>query len=57
MICIVIDAYEGEHRSNILVYEFEQITKKDGMCVNKVSFSHGPGLVSWIKGVVKQHRS
>ena len=37
--CKVIDAYEGEHLSNILVYEFEHITKKGGMCVIKVSFS------------------
>jgi len=35
----VMEAYEGEHLSNILVYEFEHITKKGGMCVIKVSFS------------------
>ena len=43
----VIDTYEGEHLSNILVYEFEHITKKGGMCVIKVSFSQGPG---WFHG-------
>jgi len=43
MTCKVIDAYEGEHQSNILVYEFEYIMKKGGMCVIKVSFSQGPG--------------
>jgi hypothetical protein len=35
----VIEAYEGEHVSNILVHEFRHITKKGGMCVIKVSFS------------------
>jgi hypothetical protein len=43
----VIDMYEGEHLSNILVYEFRHITKKGGMCVIKVSFSHGQG---WFHG-------
>jgi hypothetical protein len=33
MTCKVIDTYKGEHLSNILVYEFEHITKKGGMCV------------------------
>jgi len=42
MTCIVTEAYEGEHQSNILVYGFEHITKKGGMCVFKVSFSQ-PG--------------
>jgi len=35
----VMELYKDEHLSNILVYEFEHITKKDGMCVIKVSFS------------------
>jgi len=43
----VIHKYEGEHVSNILVYEFEHITKEGGMCVIKVSFSQGPG---WFHG-------
>jgi hypothetical protein len=43
----VIDLYEGEHISNILVYEFEHITKKSGMCVITVSFSQGLG---WFHG-------
>jgi len=42
MICKVMEAYEGEHLSNILVYGFEHITKKGGMCEIKVSFSQ-PG--------------
>ena len=41
--CIVIDAYECERVSNVLVYEFEHITKKGGMCVIKVSLSQGLG--------------
>ena len=47
MTCKVMEAYEGEHLSHILVYEFEHITKKGGMCVIKVSFSQGPG---WFHG-------
>jgi hypothetical protein len=47
MTCNVMEAYEGEHLSHILVYEFEHITKKGGMCVIKVSFSQGPG---WYHG-------
>jgi len=47
MTCEVIDAYECGHLSNIAVYEFEYITKKGGMFVNKVSFSQGPG---WFHG-------
>ena len=43
MTCKVMEAYEGEHLSHILVYEFEHIMKKGGMCVIKVSFSQGPG--------------
>ena len=39
----VMGAHEGEHLSNILLYEFEHTTKKCGMCVIKVSFSQGPG--------------
>ena len=35
----VMVADEGKHLSNILVYEFEHITKNGGMCVIKVSFS------------------
>jgi len=45
--CKAIDIYVGEHLSNILVFEFEHITKKCGMCVIKVSFSQGPG---WFHG-------
>ena len=48
MICKVIDAYEGEHLSNFLVYEVEHITKQGGMCVIEVSFSHSPG---WFHGL------
>jgi len=44
----VMGAHEGEHLSNILVYEFEHITKKGRMCVIKVSFSQGPG---WFHGL------
>jgi len=47
MTCKVINAYEGEHLSNILVYVFEHITKKGRMCVIKVSFSQGSG---WFHG-------
>jgi len=43
MISNVIDTYEGEHLSNILVYEFEHRKKKGGMCMVKVSCSQGPG--------------
>jgi len=42
-----IDTYEGEHLSNILVYKFEHITKKGGMCMITISSSQGPG---WIHG-------
>jgi len=45
--CKVIDACEGKHLSNILVYEFEHITKKGRMCVIKVNVSQGPG---WFHG-------
>ena len=47
MTCTVIDAYEGEQKSNIIVYEFEHIAKKGWMCATKVSFSQGPG---WYHG-------
>jgi len=47
MTCKVMEAYEGEYLSHILVYEFEHITKKGGMCVSKVSVSQGPG---WFHG-------
>jgi len=47
MTCKVIDTYKGEPLSNILVHEFEHITKNGGMCVIKVSFSQGPG---WFHG-------
>jgi len=47
MSCKVINAYEVEHLSNILLYEFEHITKKGRMCVIKVSFSQGSG---WFHG-------
>jgi len=52
MTCKVMEAYEDEHLSHILVCEFEYITKKHGMWVIKILFSQGLGLVSWIKGVV-----
>jgi hypothetical protein len=45
--CKVIDTYEGEHQSNIIVYEFEHIRQKGGMCVSQVSLSQGPG---WFPG-------
>jgi len=35
----VVKAYEGEHLSNILVYEFEHMPKKGRMCVFEDSFS------------------
>ena len=35
----VREVFEGEHLSDILVHEFEHITKKGGMCGIKVSFS------------------
>ena len=47
MTCKVMEAYEGEHLSHILVYEFEHITKKGGMCVIKVSLCQGP---DWFHG-------
>jgi len=43
MTCKVIEAYEGEHLFHILVYEFEHITKKGGMCEIKVSLSQVQG--------------
>jgi len=43
----VIEGVHGEIHSNILVYEFEHITKKGVMCVIKVSFSQ-PG---WFHGL------
>jgi len=45
-ICKVIEAYEGEHVSYIVVYGFQHITKKGGMCVIKVSFSQ----LGWFHG-------
>jgi len=35
----VMEAHEGEHLSNILVYKFEHITKTGMMCMIKLSFS------------------
>jgi hypothetical protein len=46
MICKVMEGDEGKHLSNILIYEFEHITKKGGMCEIKVSISQ-PG---WFHG-------
>ena len=46
MVCKVMEAYTGEHLSNILVYGFEHITKKGRMCEIKVSFSQ----LCWIHG-------
>jgi len=43
----VMGAHKGEHLSNLLVYEFDHITKKGGMCVIMVSFSQGLG---WFHG-------
>jgi hypothetical protein len=43
MTCQVIEKYKGEHLSNILVFEFQHITKKDRICVIKAAFSQGPG--------------
>jgi len=57
MTCEVMEAYEGEHLSHIRLYEFVHITKKGRMSVIEVSFSQGPQLVAWIKGVVKHHSS
>jgi len=39
----VMEVYDGEDLSHILVSRFEHITKKCGMCVIKVSFSQRPG--------------
>ena len=39
MIFKVMEAYEGGHRSSILVYKFEYKTERNGLCVIKVSFS------------------
>jgi hypothetical protein len=44
MTCKVKEVYKGQHLSHILVYEFEHLRKKGGMCVIKVSFSYGAGL-------------
>ena len=46
MICKVMEAYEGEHLSNLLVYGFGHITKKGGMCEIKVFFSQS----GWFNG-------
>ena len=46
MICKVMEAYESEHLSNLVVYGLEHIPKKGRMCVIKVSFSQ-PG---WFHG-------
>jgi len=43
----VMGAHDGEHLSNTLVYEFDQITKKGGMGVITVSLSQGLG---WFHG-------
>jgi hypothetical protein len=39
MTCKVMEAYKGEHLSNVLVYEFQHITTTGRMCVFKDSFS------------------
>jgi len=52
----VMGVYEGEHPSSVAVDTFEYISRKGGMCVIKVSFSK-TWLLSWIKGVVKNHSS
>ena len=46
MNCKFMEAYKGEHLSNILVDKFEHRTKKGGMCVIKVSFSQ----LGWFHG-------
>jgi len=46
LICKVMEAYKGEHLSNLLVDGFEHITKKGGMCVIEVSFSQ----LGWFYG-------
>jgi len=43
MTCKVMEAYEGEHLSHILVSKFEHKTNQDGMSLIKVSFSQGTG--------------
>jgi len=45
--CKVTEAYEVEHISHILVYEFEYLTKKGELLVIKVAFSQAPG---WFHG-------
>jgi len=51
-------AHEGERLSNILGYAFEHIYDKErrDVCDQGFFFSR-PGVVSWIKGVVKHHSS
>ena len=44
MTCNVMEAYEGEHLSHIVVYEFGHITMKGGICMIEISFSQGPGM-------------
>jgi hypothetical protein len=39
VICKVIEVYDGEHVSNILVDRFKHLTKNAGMCEIEVSFS------------------
>ena len=46
MTCKVMEAYKGEHLSNIIVYEFELMTKKGRMCVVKDSVSQS----GWFHG-------
>ena len=44
MTCKVMEAYNGEHISYILIYEFKHITKTDVICVIKAAFPQG---LSW----------
>jgi hypothetical protein len=54
--CEDMAAYEREHLSNILGYEFEYCNKQmQNVCDTGSFFS--AGLISWIKGEVKHHRS
>jgi hypothetical protein len=46
MICKVMELYEGEHQTKILVYGFEHITKKGGMCVIEISLCQ----LGWFHG-------
>ena len=42
----VVEAYEGEHLSTILVDQFKHKAKKHGKCIIKISFSQP----DWMNG-------